>query len=58
MSSHNMDEVMMMVQSFTFQFFEAFINLETMHSSSQYDLLARTGKCSIYALLSQIVPEV
>jgi hypothetical protein len=46
------------VKSTTYQFFEAFSNLVTTQSSSRSDLLARTGKCSIYALLSQIVPEV
>lgn len=46
------------VQSSTFLFLEAFANLVTMHSLDQYDWLARTGSFSIYALLSQIVPDV
>ena len=50
-----MDSVL---QSSTFRFLEAFSNLVTMHSAGQYDWLARTGSFSIYALLSQIVPEV
>jgi hypothetical protein len=46
------------VQSTTFCFLEAFSNLVTMHSVGQYDWLARTGSYSMYALLSQLVPEV
>ena len=47
-----------MVQSTTFLFLEAFSNLVTTRSFGQYDWLARTGSYSMYALLSQIVPEV
>jgi hypothetical protein len=46
------------VQSTTFLFLEAFANLVTKHSSHQNIWVARTGSYSIYALLSQIVPEV
>jgi hypothetical protein len=46
------------MQSSTYQFLDAFSNLVTKHSFSQTDWLARTGSYSIYALLSQIIPEV
>ena len=46
------------VQSTTFLFLEAFSKLVTAQSFGQYDWLARTGSFSIYALLSQIAPEV
>jgi hypothetical protein len=46
------------LQSTTFLFLEAFANVITKHSSYQNHWIARTGSYSIYALLSQIVPEV
>ena len=46
------------IQSSTFQFLEAFSNLVTIKSCGPYDWLARTGNYSIYALLSQIAPDV
>ena len=42
----------------TFDFFKAFSSLVTMMSSRQYDWVARTGRYSIHALLTQISPEV
>jgi hypothetical protein len=47
-----------MVESTIFQFLEAFSNLMTKHSMGQHDWVARTGSYSIYALVSQITPEV
>ena len=47
-----------MVQSTTFLFLEAFTKLVTVESVGQYDWIARTGKFSLYALLSLIAPEV
>jgi hypothetical protein len=46
------------IQSTTFLFLDAFSNLVTTHSFGRNDWLARTGDYSIYALLSQIVPQV
>ncbi len=42
----------------TFDFIKAFSSLVTMMSSRQYDWVARTGRYSIHALLTQISPEV
>ena len=47
-----------MVQSTTFLFLEAFTKLVTVESVGRYDWIARTGKFSLYALLSLIAPEV